>query len=295
MNASPLFMLRRMIRTPADAANWACILEATAPKAGNVYPGESFDDLTHADFMTAAAITSRAFAPENMPITQRMLSAVSQTYAATKTNVNLGIVLLLGPLIAADERLAMTDRDDQSWRDKITEVLQSFDVEDGRRVYAAINAPSAGGLGEVDSMDVRDDDPRVDILAAMESAQHRDRIAHQWAGGFVDLFDNVVPVIDESIRGCGDVLSGIAIAHVRLLAETPDTLIARKCGWSVADDVQQRAAAVDIDDIDSMIALDKSLRSPDHRLNPGTTADLIAAGLYVLLRRLPSPSKQTNR
>lgn len=293
MNADPLSMFRCMVETPADAVHWACVLEATSPKGGNVYPAESFDDLTHADFMIAAAITSQAFAPDNVPITQRMFSAVSQTRAATKTNVNLGIVLLLGPLVAADEKLATTTRDGQNWLAMIAEVLESFDIEDGRRVYAAINAASAGGLGEVDSMDVRDDDPRVDIVAAMESAQHRDRIAHQWAGGFADLFDHVVPVIDESIRGCGDVLSGIAIAHIRLLAETPDTLIARKCGWSVADDVQHRAALVDIDDIDSMIGFDHSLRSADHRLNPGTTADLIAAGLYVLLRGFPSSFKPT--
>jgi triphosphoribosyl-dephospho-CoA synthase len=173
--------------------------------------------------------------------------------------------------------------------------LAGFDIDDGRRIYAAINAASAGGLGQVDAMDVADDDPRIDILAAMELAQHRDRIAHQWAGGFVDLFQDVVPVIAESIRDAGDVLAGIAIAHVRLLATTPDTLIARKCGWPVADEVQQRAATVHVDDPDSMLLFDRSLRTDDHRLNPGTTADLIAAGLYVLLRSNDEAFPQTHR
>ena len=55
---SALSRLRGHVRTTADAIRWACLLDATAPKAGNVYPGCPFADLTYAHFVTAAEITA---------------------------------------------------------------------------------------------------------------------------------------------------------------------------------------------------------------------------------------------
>ena len=45
---------RSLVHTIADAARWACALEVTAPKLGNVHPGASFSDLRCADFLLAA-------------------------------------------------------------------------------------------------------------------------------------------------------------------------------------------------------------------------------------------------
>ena len=71
----------------------------------------------------------------------------------------------------------------------------------------------------------------------------------------------------------------------------PDTLIARKCGADVAELAALRAAAVtesgqpgDESYRAALSDLDFWLRSDGHRRNPGTTADFIAAGLFVLLR-----------
>ncbi len=51
--ADTLGRLRELSGTPKDAIRWACVLEATAPKVGNVYPGQSFyamkDDFAIAD------------------------------------------------------------------------------------------------------------------------------------------------------------------------------------------------------------------------------------------------------
>ncbi|MGB7324673.1 MAG: triphosphoribosyl-dephospho-CoA synthase [Rubripirellula sp.] len=277
--ASPIATLRSSLRSTSDAIRWACVLEATAPKAGNVYPGRSFADLTHADFVAAAEITATHLGQSVDRISTAMLSAVQATRKATGTNVNLGIVLLLGPLIAAEQLAG------GSWQSRVARVVASLDSLDGANIYSAINVAVAGGLGEVDAMDVNNPGTEIDIRTAMVSAQHRDRIALQYAADFRDLFDNVVPVVDRSIGETSDILTGIARAHVRLLASVPDTLISRKCGQAVADQVQRNAQAVDVNDAASMQRFDDSLRSPDHRLNPGTTADLIAAALFVLLRR----------
>ena len=84
------------------------------------------------------------------------------------------------------------------------------------------------------------------------------------------------------------------------LAEFPDSLVARKCGKKMAQEVSHRAAAVlNVDQPGSpayggaLRSFDFWLRSDGHRRNPGTSADLIAAGLFVLLReeRLDWPVK----
>src|SRR5262245_66241117 len=46
----------------ATAAQLACLLEASAPKPGNVSPGRHFDDLRYEDFLAAAAAIAQPLA-----------------------------------------------------------------------------------------------------------------------------------------------------------------------------------------------------------------------------------------
>ena len=75
--------------------------------------------------------------------------------------------------------------------------------------------------------------------------------------------------------------------QLRLLAKFPDSLIARKCGPQVAQEASDRAAQVRLQTGDAAAAaraeFDFWLRSDGHRRNPGTTADLVTAGLFVAL------------
>ena len=77
----------------------------------------------------------------------------------------------------------------------------------------------------------------------------------------------------------------------RLASRWPDSLIARKCGLPIAQQAAAHAARVldagpptGSDFWSAAGDLDFWLRSDGHRRNPGTTADLIAAGLFCLLR-----------
>jgi len=282
--------LRPHVNTPENAVRWCCILEATAPKAGNVFPSRSFRDLTYQDFVEAGEITAECFSHAGR-ISECMLQAVIKTTTLRRTNVNLGIVLLLGPLVAADRNLLKRQPDvrgPDTWRSAINDHLSRLDRIDGQNIFRAIASASAGGLGQVDEMDVHAEHADIDVLAAMRLASDRDQIAKQYACGFSELIDEVLPLLRGSILECGDVLSGVCRAHVRLLASRPDSLIARKNGAEAAERVQSLAAMVDLEDPKSLQRFDDALRSPDHRLNPGTTADLIAAGLYLLLRTPPT-------
>ncbi len=69
------------------------------------------------------------------------------------------------------------------------------------------------------------------------------------------------------------------------MAEAPDTLVATEHGEAVAREVSARAA--EIDDLDAARRWAEEL--VDRGINPGTTADLTAAALYVALSRGVSP------
>jgi len=78
--------------------------------------------------------------------------------------------------------------------------------------------------------------------------------------------------------------------HLELLRDHPDTLIARRCGLpaarAVSDGAAQALAAGGTRTTDGRAALaafDASLRGTRNRLNPGTTADLVAATLFAAL------------
>jgi triphosphoribosyl-dephospho-CoA synthase len=77
-------------------------------------------------------------------------------------------------------------------------------------------------------------------------------------------------------------LEAVVSLHVGLLASLPDTLIARKAGAAAARAVTEAAREVRAGTM-SLADFDASLRGEDHRLNPGTTADLVAATLLVAL------------
>jgi triphosphoribosyl-dephospho-CoA synthase len=95
----------------------------------------------------------------------------------------------------------------------------------------------------------------------------------------------------EAFARFGCIEAAVIDAQLQWLARYPDSLIARKTGPTVAEDVRRRAAAVlKLGGIATPkgraagVALDKHLRSDGNKLNPGTTADLITACLFVSLR-----------
>ena len=87
--SDPWNWLAPVVTSPAEAVRWACLLEATAPKVGNVYPGRPFENLSYADFVAAADIAARSFANPTR-FSEAVLSAVLETSRCRATNVNLG-------------------------------------------------------------------------------------------------------------------------------------------------------------------------------------------------------------
>jgi triphosphoribosyl-dephospho-CoA synthase len=218
--------------------------------------------------------------------------AVEATRRVVATNTNLGMVLLLAPLAAVPA--------DRTLPDGVADVLAATSIDDARAVYRAIRLASPGGLGTVADQDVGGE-PTLDLREVMRLAADRDLVARQYADDYREVFHEAVPALRASLAAGRPLETAIVAAYLAVLANHPDTLIARKRGPDVAHAASRRAAdvlAAGWPDRDEGRALcdefDDWLRGDGHARNPGATADLITAALFAALRDgtipLPRPA-----
>ena len=277
-------------------ASLACLWEASARKVGNVHPRADFANTNYCHFATSALAVYSAFlyVSNNTSIGRIVSSAIDRTRLIVGQNTNLGIMLLLAPLAKAGGGWSPLENRPVGGiydiREELPSVLQGTTIEDADDVFRAIRDCNPGGLGEVSHHDVRKQ-ATITLLEAMKKAADRDLIARQYANNFADVFDLGIPALLESFAKYGCVEAAIIHCHFTWLAHFPDTLIVRKNDLATAEVVQRRA-----DDIfrcgglatsagrAAGVALDAYLRSDGNRLNPGTSADLVAACLFVALR-----------
>jgi triphosphoribosyl-dephospho-CoA synthase len=275
----------------AALAQLACLLEVSAPKPGNVSPGRHFADLTYEDFLTSAVAIGPAFtrvADQSLGATIRQ--AIEMTACWTKTNTNLGIVLLLAPLAKA-----ATMARGGELRGALHRVLDETTVEDARDVYAAIRRASPGGLGRSETQDVANE-PDVTLLEAMRLAADRDGIAREYETTFAVTFEHGAPAL---ARARADGLSwgdAVVETYLSLLARSIDTHIVRRTGAAAAERVSAQARAVlEAGGVRSAAGrqaveeMDRAMRDARNSNNPGTTADLTAAAIFVTLIAGPRP------
>ena len=267
-----------------QCATLACLLEATAPKVGNVHRGADFDDLSFTDFVVSAALIAPAIeAAAKTGVGRAVLDAVLVSRQAVPTNSNLGMVLLIAPLAAVPpEQLLRTA--------SVHATLQTLTAEDTRLVYEAIRLARPGGLGKVEAMDVADQPP-ASLVAAMAAAADRDLVAKQYATDFALVLDELLPALIAGRERGWPLTDAIVHTHLAAIARHGDSLIARKCGpqesqraASLAAQVLEAGQPGDEAYFAALADYDFWLRADGHRRNPGTTADLIAAALFAGLR-----------
>jgi len=265
----------------------ACVLEVSAPKPGNITPAHDFADTTYVDMVRSALALGPVFArrrARTRGVGALILDGVRATARVTEANTNLGIVLLFAPLVRAQATRATAE----SLRSATERILGQLDVEDADAAFAAIVEAHPGGLGEAPEHDVRAP-ASISLREAMAAAADRDSIAAEYATGYAIVFDTGLPLLADALAGGARTLDAIVSVHIGLLASHPDTLIERKAGAGAARAVTEAAREV-LAGMLTVEEFDASLRGPDHRLNPGTTADLVAATLLVaLLTRVALP------
>ena len=260
----------------------ACTLELLAPKPGNVHRGADFADVTFGDFIASAIASAPHLACAAQDVGLAVFNAVQATRQVVRTNTNLGIILLLAPLAAVPREMKLASG--------LPHVLSQLNAADAAHYWRAIQLAQPGGMGQVAEHDIAGPAPPC-IVSAMALAADRDCIAAQYVNRFSQVFENAVPWIRAGCQRGWTLNDAIVHAQLRLLAAVPDTLIARKTNLETAQRVSLGAEQVlqggEPGDEAYQAALadfDFWLRSDGHRRNPGTTADLITAGLFVLLR-----------
>jgi triphosphoribosyl-dephospho-CoA synthase len=272
---------------PADvaaAAQLAAILEASAPKPGNVSPGRPFHDMRYEDFVASAIAIGPAIARAAVrPLGATIRDAIERTRRVTSANTNLGIVLLFAPLA----RAALSSGG--SLRERLARVLAETTVADAAETYAAIRLASPGGLGRGGSQDVASE-PTVTLRDAMALAAGRDLVAREYVTDFALTFETGAPALRAARRQRLTWEAATVEAFLALLAAEPDSHVARKLGAAAAEQVTREAAAVrdaggvrTAEGRERLAALDRDLRDGRNARNPGTTADLTAAALLVVI------------
>jgi triphosphoribosyl-dephospho-CoA synthase len=268
----------------AAAGQLACLLEVSAPKPGNVSPDRHFHDTRYEDFLASAVAIGPALGrAAEQPLGVTIRQAVEDTLRWTTSNTNLGIVLLLAPLARAALREGGT------LRQRVHQVLAETTVADASEVYAAIRQARPGGLGRSASEDVAAA-PSVTLRAAMGLAAERDAVAREYVTDFAVTFESGVPTLLGARREGLPWTDAVIETYLTMLESSPDTHIARKLGSDEAAAISRRSRDVRLAGGTrtpagraALAALDRELRDPRNRRNPGSTADLTCAALFVVI------------
>jgi triphosphoribosyl-dephospho-CoA synthase len=276
----------------AVAFKAACRDELEAPKSGNVHLFAAGHRMTACDFVRSADAAAGPLAQTQVRVGGRIAAAVEATFAAVGANTNLGIILLCAPLAAA------ADPPSSDLRAALGRVLANLDVEDASLAFRAIMRASPAGLGRVDRHDVSEP-ATVTLRQAMAEAANRDRVAHQYASDFEDVFELGEPSLSRVLRRAPHPRWATLAVYLRFLSAFPDSHVVRKHGAAVAEQTRRIAASFHErmqsfdkpdDLLADLLAWDAVLKQ--RGINPGTSADLTVATLFVhrLRNILPPPS-----
>jgi len=262
----------------AEAFRAACGEEIEAPKPGNVHVYAGGHDMEAAHFLTSADAAAGPISTPGAAVGVRVLGAVEATFAAVGMNTNLGIILLCAPLAAAAEQGG-------DLRAALGDILAHLDQADADQVFRAIARANPGGLGETPRYDVRRP-AQVGLVAAMQEAAPRDRVAYQYASDFDDIFvTGRLSLAEAEQMGLREPLRAVLV-YLAFLNAFPDSHICRKFGQEAAVAVQKEAGAMLAlfraehgDCLPALLAFDRELKAGG--LNPGTSADLTVAALFA--------------
>jgi triphosphoribosyl-dephospho-CoA synthase len=125
------------------------------------------------------------------------------------------------------------------------------------------------------------------LLQAMQQAAPRDMIAAQYANNFMHIFDGLA-VYQKALNKWQRPAWAVTAVHLHFMANFLDSHIVRKYGETIAQLVQNEAAAHEAEFAkvynpkttqNTLLIFDAALKK--RGLNPGTSADLTVATLLL--------------
>jgi triphosphoribosyl-dephospho-CoA synthase len=289
----------------------AILLEASAHKPGNVSVVTNFERTRYEHFLASAVAATPSFeyaAEQGMAASEGQISAADVGVGKIIRdcvadidrwqrggNTLLGTIILLSPIaVAAGMVSAETTFEIPELREKVKVVTQSTTPQDAVNVYEAIKIANPAGLGTAPKLDVNDPNSVSKILIEKTSlyqvfkiAESYDAICSEWVNNYPITFGYAYPFLNEQIRRISEPNEAIIHTFLRVLAEYPDTFITRKAGLNKSREVSSKAKIIlqsglaTAEGKEQLREFDKELRTHSNLLNPGTTADVIAAALAL--------------
>ena len=273
------------MREAAANGQLALLLEvAGTPKPGNVDRRREYPDLRFEHFL-AGAVGARPGlerAAGDGPLGEAFERAVDGMSAQSGGNTQFGALLLLAPLV----RAAATDR---LHTEGATSVVAETTVADACGFYRAfdhVDVAVGEPPAELADLDVRLGSDAVEAVRdrgltladVMALSADVDGVAAEWTAGFPRSFEAAERLLSDD----GPVSRRVSRCFLRVLAEEPDTFVVTRNGREVAEEVLRRARAVLDGDVEAAALADDLV---DRGVNPGTSADITAAALFVALER----------
>ena len=295
-----------------NCASIAALLEVSAyPKPGNIHRLNDFPSTCYEHFLAGGVALGTVMGEiaersslsndwSDIRLGEGVKNAVGDMLSwQNGGNIHLGVILLFVPLSAgAGVTLSKVDFDCDLLREYTNKIISKADSKDSVNIYTAIDlAMSKDILGSVDKLDVKDKNSKKMItneniipLEIFKVCKDRDLICREWVTGFSVVFETGYPYLAKRIADGANINNATIDTFLKILAENPDSLITRKSGVKSAEYVSQKAQSIleiggtsNEKGINMIWSFDKELRKEKGRLNPGTSADLTAASLYVLL------------
>ena len=259
------------------------ICDINALKPGNVGRHGTGHGMDCADFIKSAQVVTPILCDHRLRLGKRILSSVEATSAAVHCNTNLGMLLLLAPVIWIFEQLDAPG----DFRALIKPALVSLGRQEARDIFTAIRLANPGGLGKVDKYDVNSA-VDIDIYSAMHAAKERDLIALQYTNGYREVVNLGIKCLQKYHNRWNSVEWAVVACYLMYMASFPDSHIRRKYGLEIAEQVRKKTQPVleqfggydnPGDAKDVLMIFDKELKEAE--INPGTCADLTVAGLLL--------------
>jgi triphosphoribosyl-dephospho-CoA synthase len=215
-------------------------------------------------------------------------------------NTLLGTVILVSPIaVAAGMTNAMKENilEIHQLRQNLKRVIESTKSEDAVDVYEAIRIAKPSGLGKAPELDVNDSNSvnrivkeSITLYQVFKIASPYDRVCSEWINNYPLTFQVAYPYLMEQISDSKDLNKAIIHTFLKVLGEYPDTFIARKIGIEKAKEVSVKASKIlELGGLEtspgrkSLHEFDLELRRSSNDLNPGTTADIVAAALALCI------------
>jgi triphosphoribosyl-dephospho-CoA synthase len=295
-----------------NCASIAALLEvSTYPKPGNIHRLNDYPETKYEHFLAGSVsmgremgkLAGRTFCSKNsmnIGLGDSVLEAVKEMFKwQTGGNIHLGIILLFAPLSAAAGLTSKTEVISvDRLREKTKKIISESSPRDSAKIYSAIDrAMSFENLGSVGKLDIKNQSSIDQILKdkitpinIFELCKERDSICSEWVTGFNIVFTEGYPTLKSGIDKGQKINEATLNTFLKILKEHPDSLIQRKEGLEVANWVTEQAnliiekgGASTEEGIKMLWGLDHELQIMKGQQNPGTTADLTAASLFVLL------------